>query len=29
MSIKSRRGADDTVHLVNLQEDQMRRTCDA
>jgi|GEM_PF-3015300 hypothetical protein len=29
MSIKSGMGPDDTVHLVNLQEDHMRRTCDA
>lgn len=29
MSIKSRMAPDDTVHLVNLQEDQMRRTWDA
>lgn len=29
MSINSRRAPDDTVHLVNLQEDQMRRTWDA
>ncbi len=29
MSIKSCTGPDDTVHLMNLQEDQMRSTWDA